>query len=888
MSFNAASKPSNWLYLTTEARANAILDADVSGGFIRIGIARPSGPIIDEFATNPGVVVNAQRYVETPSPRYAARQGWYWQTFASGSGTWTVASGSMTWAGSGRGIAFVDTFPDGAAGNRTVTTTFSITSGSAFLSLHTSAFNANRCIVAAVGSKLAIGAFVGATTLTAGTHTIRAVVTDSVVSTSANVAIYLDGNLEGTHAMEGAAGTETRRYGIGVNSGAVGVAFTRFEVEEVDAVEATTWVCRDMADGTIVESGDIDNKTEILVPDQPYGSYHLMTYGPTRGGTTDGDRLFHDEYGDIYFGRLPDRPVLGDRPSTTAATTTPGSEWDDPTRGWLGFGPTRMGYGTTTLPSGATMYASAAAPTTYYVDEAPSNRPRYLTAQFADGAAGQDAAVTAIVNAAKTRVKVWEAYNEPPIRNAGEVTTYINTYLAPTYAAIKAADPDAIVLAPANVNPDPNDYQYFFDGGGLDYCDAVSFHAYNLTRRDIGRMRRVLANFLAVTDAAGVARSNIWQTEQGGLFEHGGRLGPIEAAQDIASQIFLQELNGITMEHNVLWYDDSHGFDSYPGNTLGHYDNSVTPAALTVRNMAAEIHNSVFERALNFGDAADSYLAGVWAFDDGSKVLGFMAESDTLPDVQFGVHGVTSVIHVDPWGNETTLPVTANRVTVPSTSLLASWVRIPAGANVWLPSITRSENYALVASGASIASTGTAYQTLTRAIDGDHHSIGLVGYTTPAGTSGQTQTWTVDLGQSRIVGRVELRIIGAAQFTIDTSPDGSTWTTRYTYDHDKVMVRYAGSGRCFWTNYAPPDTQHMWSGDSITARYVRVAITDVMWGEVYIANFGEEAQANEAYDADTSMWPMLYLVQVPWIRLMAPDPEQTDRDRFNLTVTCSG
>ena len=92
---------------------------------------------------------------------------------------------------------------------------------------------------------------------------------------------------------------------------------------------------------------------------------------------------------------------------------------------------------------------------------------------------------------------IWEIWNEPnlaqfwkPEPNAGD---YAKLALA-TARAVRAADPDAVILAPGSSGFPWEFLETVFRGGVLDHVDAISVHPYRGTPpesadRDFGRLR---------------------------------------------------------------------------------------------------------------------------------------------------------------------------------------------------------------------------------------------------------------------------------------------------------------------------------------------------------------------------------------------------------------
>lgn len=898
MTYNATTKPTDWLYPSLGLRGNLVADGDLVSSAVQVRLNRYDGALIDTFTSANGVIADKVRY-----PELGSFLNQYWQNWVSGAGSWAIASNQMTFTSTGgRGLAFLDTYYPAAEnlGNRTIITTFTITSGIALINIHNGDYNTARTIRVTVGGKIQVGSFTGPTTITAGTHTIRVVVTNTTLYTNCDVSIYLDGVLEGTVTIvEHASNSNTRRwYGVGADAAAVGLTFDRFEIEAITALAPTSWVCRNAA-GTQVASGSLSGSdTSVSIPDSslnqyassgPYGFYHFLTYGTARGGTSAGDRAFHDEWGDCYFSRLPTRTGLPAKP-VLADASSGDPEWDEPLHGYLALGPFRYS-GLTPASSGSALNTKAIKADTWYRAFATAARPRYTLALFPTSTYPNAANVTAIVNASKSYVNCWEPENEPHIRNSGEATTYVTNTLAPFYAAVKAADPTALVMAPAITRIDQTaDYQFFVDAGGLAYCDAISYHAYNEAQIDIGRARRTLQDFKSFLTANSITKP-VFQTEQGSLTEWNGLVQVLEPAQDTSIQIFLQELFGIPMERNSYWYDLAHGFDAFPGWALGYWDHAVLAAPLTAANMAAELRDTTLATKFDFNSAADLYAGGHFTRADGTSVVGIIAQSNLLPTVDLYVTGAAvPLTYVDPWGNTRSLTISGGKVVVPVFDRLVGWVRLPAGATpslrpadwTWGTDQTRSTQ------GATISAVGgtVGVNLLNPAyiIDTTHHSTGGGNYLLPTENKSSTfpQTYTIDLGQARTIDRIATRLIGPTAFTIATSADDVTYVTRYTYSFTKFMDRYAGNHRGFWQRYARPQEAHVWSGTAVSARYVKLTVTAAMWAQVYIPSFDTQAMADEVYATNTSLWPMSYHVQVPWIRAYQAAPPKSTVLIFTL------
>ncbi|MBI5525913.1 MAG: cellulase family glycosylhydrolase [Deltaproteobacteria bacterium] len=83
--------------------------------------------------------------------------------------------------------------------------------------------------------------------------------------------------------------------------------------------------------------------------------------------------------------------------------------------------------------------------------------------------------LTAVVGRYRDRVKYWEIWNEPD-GAWDKGNEFVPSVAAPAYEAIKAADPESVVVGPATINCAW--LGEFLSAGGADHVDVVSFHAY--------------------------------------------------------------------------------------------------------------------------------------------------------------------------------------------------------------------------------------------------------------------------------------------------------------------------------------------------------------------------------------------------------------------------
>lgn len=97
----------------------------------------------------------------------------------------------------------------------------------------------------------------------------------------------------------------------------------------------------------------------------------------------------------------------------------------------------------------------------------------------------------------------WEVWNEPdhnPFNPTGETPEQYAKILKKSYDAIKAVDPDAIVVAGSTINDDVGFLKRVFDAVGTDCFDEISLHPYSFTAKADGSLSAMVNTALSVQE----------------------------------------------------------------------------------------------------------------------------------------------------------------------------------------------------------------------------------------------------------------------------------------------------------------------------------------------------------------------------------------------------
>lgn len=443
--------------------------------------------------------------------------------------------------------------------------------------------------------------------------------------------------------------------------------------------------------------------------------------------------------------------------------------------------------------------------------------------------------------------------NEPSEGNGGEGTT--TQEMRCFYAAVKAGNVNAKVLGPNHVNEQYGglNMQWFLASGGGAYCDGLSFHAYNMMLGDINLARYTMDGFKATLDsfAAVTAGKPLWQTEQGVFTPVYGVYHPRRARWQLM-QLLIQEQYGILKERNHMWYDLSHGFWSQPTWTV-NLDQSVNPQATLTRVLAEETYARSFEAKLDFGEPGNHlFIGSSYLKADGTRTLALLAGSpldDPSVVLQLAGTGVPGTVTIsDGFGNVTTVTVDRfKRITV-NVPDLPLYVRLPASCTAtvyqhgtWPPlsspakvNLARSD---VVYSGIVSVSGAARYGSAATIANGTYQQT--YGYDGSAqfmsadfapGVWAQVR-WANPATFDRVViwsGFAWQANCALLDFDIQTSPDGSTWTTRTTVTKTASSFRHGSD-----SNGTGTSTETYWNEQwifdvplpaRVTAKYVRVYV----------------------------------------------------------------
>jgi hypothetical protein len=292
-------------------------------------------------------------------------------------------------------------------------------------------------------------------------------------------------------------------------------------------------------------------------------------------------------------------------------------------------------------------------------------RKRVLMMAFPNGT--QDSAgVQQVVQTFQNDVEYWEGRNEPNYNYSG--SQFVTAELESFYQTVKGVNPALKVLGPAIVTIGPGYglswIQDFLNAGGANYLDGFSFHAYNNINGDFVLADESLQGLQALLAQYNASNLEIWQTEQGAAAGLYGAYEPrLQGRWDMV-QMMAYEQYGIPKEHNVLWYDVSHGFWDVP-DFWENFDYSLEPAAPLMRVWSEELYGTTYSGAFDFGATGNKMYVGDSFSGANKNVAAFMSQGDPYGKIDLTVSSGTSIHCVSAFGCASDLPVVSGSVTLP-------------------------------------------------------------------------------------------------------------------------------------------------------------------------------------------------------------------------------
>lgn len=422
-----------------------------------------------------------------------------------------------------------------------------------------------------------------------------------------------------------------------------------------------------------------------------YGATSTAPWGNSVGGTT-----FVIFRRDAHFPALPLLSVPGTAPTLAG---------DEVMRGVLAFGPPRQAVPDAANPLAGiqSLLPAIALDKQYYLGYNDLARPRDLLIAFPNGTSNT-AGVAQVATQFQDSVHYYEPRNEPNGGSNG--TDFANKEMKPFYQAVKGVNKNLKVLGPGTVSVGPGMLPWiedFLKAGGGDAIDGFSFHAYNNVNGDLWLARTSLDSLNTLLAKYGQDKKEKWQTEQGYFAATYGAYEPRHQGRWEMLQTMVFEQYGITKEHNVYFYDTSHGFWDFP-TFWENRDGGLNPAASLMRVWSEEVYGTKFAQAYDFGDPGNKMYIGSLFHGPAKDVAAFMSAGGTDGKMTLNVSSGDTLRTISAFGVETDLPVQNGQVVL-SVPELPVYVEMASGQAInvvpvsWGPNLARLPGVTAKSSG---------------------------------------------------------------------------------------------------------------------------------------------------------------------------------------------
>jgi hypothetical protein len=380
--------------------------------------------------------------------------------------------------------------------------------------------------------------------------------------------------------------------------------------------------------------------------------------------------------------------------------------------------------------------------------------------------------------------------NEPPLSGSGSPGPEVTHQMRLFAAAVHAGNASAKAIGPCPVDITTTGWRNFLAAGGGTYCDAISFHDYNsVTNGNLSQGRQHLTRFKALLAEYGLSSKELWQTEAGAALTPVYGVHHPRRARVKMMHTLLWEQFGLARERNTYWYDQSHGFWSFPA-WWQNGDTSLTPDAPLHRTLAEETFGKTHAAALDLGTLGNNmFLASRYDAPGGSKVIVQMASS-YIPSasITYTIAGTTAALEVvDAWGNLTNVAQVNGTVTVPAAEI-PTYLRLPTGVTATVHHINDWPSTTATTVAGNAAGTVSTTGVYARSINDGAFPVD---YSFAAGTVATTPALPDGFIIANPAGmRVDRAVIWCPpawqtgttllDFDIQSSNNGTSWTTQAT------------------------------------------------------------------------------------------------------------
>jgi hypothetical protein len=252
---------------------------------------------------------------------------------------------------------------------------------------------------------------------------------------------------------------------------------------------------------------------------------------------------------------------------------------------------------------------------------------RAAFARFAAAAAGHF----------RGRGVIWEIWNEPNLaqfwKPGPDAEAYGRLALA-TARAVRAADPDAVVIAPGSSQFPWPFFETVFRMGVLEHVDAVSVHPYRETApetaaEDFARLRALIARYAPPAKRGLPIVSSEW-----GYSTAKGAVSEARQAQYLARMWLSNLAHGVDLSVFYDWRDDGDNPDDRE-HRFGTVRRDLTPKPSfeAARSIVAALNGYTFRHRLE-GTGPDDWRLLFQKGDSDALALATWSASPTAPEVE--------------------------------------------------------------------------------------------------------------------------------------------------------------------------------------------------------------------------------------------------------------